>query len=207
MDVTIDPHYIRGTQAAVAHWNSIVGMRLLYVTPHLGDTWEPANCIDVRERDLGGSDLHTRLWGLNSPTVARDGRIIRSLVEFDEDLPDEVIFEIALHEFGHALGLQHDEDHPNSIMFPYVSRDGSQRIQQEDIEAIRQMVPRTIPISLETSPGDPWPPAEQTDPTVHFPPPCRGVHISIWMDRVIEEDGPWGPCIGPLPRTVLGDPR
>lgn len=205
VDSSMDPRYIQGTQAAVDHWNSLVGRRFLYVTLHEGDVWERANSIDVRERNLGRSTRDRRVWGLNSPTVGGDGRIIRSLVEFDEGLPDDAIFEIALHEFGHALGLQHDEEDRDSIMFPYVSRAGNQSVRPEDIEAIQQMLPGHIPIALLDSPGDPWPLAEA--PVLHFPPPCPGVHLSIWLDVVIEDDGPWGPCVGPSPRTALGDPR
>lgn len=141
MDVTIDPRYIRGTEAAVAHWNSLVGSRFLYMTPHTGDVWEPCYCIDVRERDLGSNQRHDHIWGLNTPTVGVNGRIIRSLVEFDEDLADHLIFAVALHEMGHALGLRHDEEHPNSVMYPFIDGSGNQRVQPEDVEAVRLMLP------------------------------------------------------------------
>lgn len=45
---------------------------------------------------------------------------------------------IAIHEFGHALGLAHDEDNPESIMHPKIWNDLSQHITEEDVRAIKE---------------------------------------------------------------------
>jgi hypothetical protein len=202
IDSTIDPRYIVATEAAVEHWNSVVGRRFLRsaVFTNTSDVWTVNNCIDVRERDLGGNRRHKRLWGLNTPVITRGGRIRSSLVEWDIGLPDranEVLFEVAIHEIGHALGLRHDEEDRTSVMHPYIFFSSSQTLQQEDIEAIRQMLPPTLPPYLREAPEDPWPHNPMSVPTVHVPPPCPGMPFSAWLTRAIEEQGPWGPCVGP----------
>jgi predicted Zn-dependent protease len=45
------------------------------------------------------------------------------------------------HEFGHALGLDHDDDNPESLMFPTRSgRAPKIDVEQQDLEFIRSQL-------------------------------------------------------------------
>ena len=62
-------------------------------------------------------------------------------VHFDEtdDWTDEtVLYNAALHELGHTLGLGHSDD-PNAVMFSGLLEDEEYSISQDDINGIRAL--------------------------------------------------------------------
>lgn len=202
IDDAIDHRYIVGLRAAVDRWNYLVGVDFLRVilVDH-SQLWAADHCINVRERELGSSQRHKEVWGLNRPWLTSEGRVLRSLVEFDLDLPEHAIFEVALHELGHALGLLHDEGDSDSIMYPYIADYWGQELTMEDVEAIRSYVPIQRLALASNNGEDPFPRQEPPEiPIVYYPVPCPGVGVSRWMALVLDEEDPpaaYGSCVGP----------
>ncbi|KAF7594725.1 hypothetical protein BBP40_008432 [Aspergillus hancockii] len=56
----------------------------------------------------------------------------------DEDWTEEFVQQVALHELGHSLGLDHSND-PNSVMYPFFN--GKSRLELDDIARIRALYP------------------------------------------------------------------
>jgi hypothetical protein len=54
----------------------------------------------------------------------------------EEDWHEHFLMQVALHELGHSLGLQHSTD-PNAVMYPFFNDLG--KLQTDDIAAIRQL--------------------------------------------------------------------
>ncbi|CAI7576562.1 unnamed protein product [Penicillium glandicola] len=54
----------------------------------------------------------------------------------DEDWDEPFLMQVALHEFGHSLGLQHSTD-PTAVMYPFFNN--LAKLQRDDIAAIRQL--------------------------------------------------------------------
>lgn len=72
--------------------------------------------------------------------AGRRGRIHSVIVTIDDDVHrDDEAFQVALHEFGHALSLRHDANDRLSIMW-YSTGTGNQYVQPEDILRIQRMV-------------------------------------------------------------------
>ena len=111
--------------------------------------------IDNRNVVVWGDDLCGRAWGEETLAVASTwyrtstGQTVDSDVIFNSDFswssyrgnrrPDAVDFgRVAIHEFGHVLGLDHPDDHGQSvsaIMNAYVS--DIDTIQADDIAGVR----------------------------------------------------------------------
>lgn len=134
---------------AMEEWNRVIGTDVFawemvdlerYV--FYGQICEPEeNTIFVFETELGNDVEDRILLGLttNFYFSNQQHRIKSSLMQFDEDLELSDIQYVALHEFGHALGLSHDEGNISSVMYPHVlSSFGS--IESSDVFYIRNQL-------------------------------------------------------------------
>lgn len=109
-------------------------------------TEPPVGEIFVLQTELGISETGLPLLGLTNrlshPGTSRP-EIIRSVVVyFDEDMRTGDFYVVALHEFGHALGLSHDRN-VASIMYPF-ALDSFGIIQPQDMIYVRNQVGTTL---------------------------------------------------------------
>lgn len=146
IDDQLPPMHAQATIEAALLWNAEVGDQVF--EPLLYDFSRSApndhGLVVVSMRELGQTDRDTRRLGM-ARAVTREGthHMRASQVWFDTDLDDSVLLVVMLHELGHALTLDHDND-CGSIMHPtVVSCEGSVQMTPEDIHRIRSMMDGT----------------------------------------------------------------
>ncbi len=130
---------------AIEQWNNVVGFNVfIWQEEELenyifyGQIREPEqNNIFVLQAELGYDVNNRNILGLTTNYYTNNQIYIKSsIVQFDEELANDDFYHVALHEFGHALGLRHDQGDISSIMFPHaLSSFGMIKI--EDILYIR----------------------------------------------------------------------
>ena len=105
----------------------------------------------------------------NSETIAGDMHL-----DADESwsiAADIDLFSVALHEFGHALGLGHS-DRPGAVMYPYYRMTSG--LTDDDIAGIQALYPASVPASAPAPAPTPVPTPAPSPPTPPSVPPAGG---------------------------------
>lgn len=138
------PSFINQVRRGLDAWVNALDHQLSYSLQTIPDnadikiTW--VNTIDTRGHSGDGGTSYTA--GLTTPNI-RDGQLLSmgvSLATFNivgEPQNDGVIYAVAVHEMGHALGLLGHSEHPEDIMYAH-----NQSVLQpspRDIRTIRQL--------------------------------------------------------------------
>lgn len=147
--VVLDPYTIRydfvfALDEGIALINELVGTEVFYLTDQIPSEGE---YVRVFQGDLGYSrfqpnkiKLGVCLNYLEYGIPALDGQLRYAEIYFNtkflQPRYSEQTLAVAIHELLHALGLAHDVDDPDSIMYPEASID--RHIQPDDIEYIRE---------------------------------------------------------------------
>lgn len=108
--------------AALMFWNAIVGRELLTVVDITGSP-DLIVVIDALPDNHAGV---TMAW--YHPIT---GEIGQAAIAIDERVRKDSAYRVIIHEFGHALGLAHDEDDPQSVMYP-TAADGAWFLREND---------------------------------------------------------------------------
>ena len=83
-------------------------------------------CMDERTQARGGCHAVTKLqWN-------KECKIRRATITVPLDTPMESRRRVMIHEFGHVLGLDHD-DFDNSVMYPKILHWSKQKVTEKDL--------------------------------------------------------------------------
>lgn len=137
--------HIQATFEAANEWNMVVGAQVFRTLRY--DHSRPAprtyGFIAVSMKDLGKTPHNTRKLGVARAILHENSTRMRaSQVWFDLDLDESILLTVMIHELGHALTLDHDDD-CTSIMHPTVVTCPSPGIKDDDVNRIRDMMSGT----------------------------------------------------------------
>jgi hypothetical protein len=157
--VLIDEHlpdtHIQATIEAVDTWNTELSVQAFepIIYDHSRTAPRGFGFVVVSMSDLGQSARDTRILGLARSTLhVGTARMRASQIQFDEGLDETLLLVVMIHELGHALTLEHDND-CGSIMYPsVVNCEGLVAIRPDDLIRVRAMVNGTrahIPLTQD----------------------------------------------------------
>lgn len=113
--------------AAMLHWNAVVGREMFVRTATAADVLVKIAPISPDSAGLTGCFYD-----------ATTGEINKAIIGLSPGLETEIAYRVMVHEFGHVLGLAHDQEDRLSAMYPIAHR-GAWVLQPEDATYIRKM--------------------------------------------------------------------
>lgn len=144
IDDQLPLEHVAATLVAIDSWNTAVGAEVF--KPVVRDHSLPAprtyGYVSVSMKELGtNSNNGNRLLGLARAVLHRGtSHMQASEVWFDLDVSEELLLLVMVHELGHALTLEHDND-CTSVMHPTVVNCGDiPFIRPEDIQRMQAMM-------------------------------------------------------------------
>lgn len=126
----LPPAWIEGTTRAVQRWSEALGPSFVYTIRVTSAADAAADDCTVNAI-LGPVPPHA--WAVTGRLPAAPGALVKSDVVVSgrrSEAPglysdEDVAYASMLHEFGHVLGLEHNEDrHDRAVMWPAVSVPG-----------------------------------------------------------------------------------
>ena len=109
-----ESNYITSFKAGITEWEetlSSIGIKIEYVTSN----------ADVNIKWVSGSTLAKGVMGYASTNKIITMSRTNNLYESDSYHSDTTIKKIAIHEFGHMLGIWTHSFDSNDIMYPYIT--------------------------------------------------------------------------------------
>lgn len=126
VESTAQELYENEIDSAMLLWNKIAGRSLFVRTSTAPNIHVIASIL---EGNLAGE---TGCW-----IIEETGEINHSVVQLDPFVHPLARFRLVVHEFGHVLGLAHDEDDKESVMFP-IGVEAPWKIRAEDIRYVHE---------------------------------------------------------------------
>jgi len=136
IDDSVPMNYRVAIQRAADTWNTLIGQEVFTfdITAREDFTIIPVISGDpANETALAYTKL--RLIEVGTGRIASLMILVRSGLPYRIDTLERVLF----HEFGHALGLAHDEHDPLSVMYPNITK-SSLVVRNADIRYVRSQV-------------------------------------------------------------------
>lgn len=152
-------HWVPALEAAARHLNKRLGASLLLVLPTAVLDPVRVSLYSGPVMALPHEDNVTHIWW------DKTGDVKVMLIGLDTmETRPSVQYLVALHEFGHVLGLDHDDPavQPHSMMVPTITNaDADLEFTDEDMEALRCWY---LQECRNAAPAQPPIPADETPP-------------------------------------------
>ena len=151
-DSNLPDRYVVGVEKAVLAWNTAVEREFIVINTDVYNrpVSHERGSIHIRTIDLEDTHPGQKKLGDARRTISRSTGVVRSvLVRLDTDITDTYLVPTITHELGHALGLSHDDNSPQSIMYPSMWNSRVQRIFPADVRAVSaQLPPEAMSVSM-----------------------------------------------------------